>query len=71
MWETFMMQVPWSGLGQTKLAALNENSILAQCIEQSVTQTKIKEENGNLLNLSGGVARWASTEVKQVMEKVI
>lgn len=39
--------------------------------EYSITQTKIKVENGNLLNLSGGIARWTNTEVKWVMERVI
>ena len=39
--------------------------------EYSITQTKIKVESGSLLNLSGGIARWTSTEVKQVMERVV
>lgn len=39
--------------------------------EYSITQTKIKVENGSLLNLSGDIARWTNTEVKWVMERVI
>lgn len=39
--------------------------------EYSIIQTKTEVENGSLFNLSGGIARQTSIQVREVMDKVI